>query len=72
MAQMVSFFVAITFPGSWVEGSLMAHFLGHLKEKIRDYNLCQPEFPKKWGRIWDTGWAGDEKGGFDTSSLWRS
>jgi hypothetical protein len=34
------FFVAINFLESWADGSLTAHFLGHLKAKIGDYKIC--------------------------------
>ncbi len=41
------FFAAINFPGSWAVGSLTAHFLGHLKAKIRDYKICVDQgFPR--------------------------
>jgi hypothetical protein len=41
------FFAAINFPGSWADGSLTAHFLGHLKAKIRDYKICVDQgFPQ--------------------------
>jgi hypothetical protein len=34
------FFAAINFPRSWADGSLTAHFMHHMKSKIRNYKIC--------------------------------
>ncbi len=41
------FFAAIIFPGSWVDGSLTAHFLHYLRGKIGKYKICVNQgFPR--------------------------
>ncbi len=41
------FFAAINFPGSWVDGSLMAQFLHKMKRKISNYKICVDQgFPQ--------------------------
>ena len=34
------FYAAVNFPGSWVDGSLTAHFLPYMKRKIGEYKIC--------------------------------
>jgi hypothetical protein len=34
------FFAVINFPGRWADGSLMAHFMCHMKSKIGNYKIC--------------------------------
>ncbi len=41
------FFAAVNFPGSWADGSLLAHFLHYVKRKIRAYKICVDQgFPR--------------------------
>ncbi len=41
------FFAAVNFPGSWAEGSLLAHFLHYMKRKIGEYKICVDQgFPR--------------------------
>ncbi len=41
------FFCAINYPGSWLDGTLAAHFFSHIKERICDYKNCVHQgFPR--------------------------
>jgi hypothetical protein len=41
------FFAAINFPGSWADGNLMKHFMHHMKSKIGNFKICTNQgFPQ--------------------------
>jgi hypothetical protein len=46
------FFCALNFPGSWVDGSLMARFLPHFLKRVGTYKFCVNQgFPRS-GTAW--------------------
>ncbi len=36
----IAFFCALSYPGSWADSSLMAHFLSHIKKRIGNFKIC--------------------------------
>jgi hypothetical protein len=62
------FFASINFPGRWVDGSLMASFMRHIKSKIKNYKICIDQgFPRS-GEARYACWA-NHKQDSATSSL---
>jgi hypothetical protein len=47
LVQMVRFFFAINFPGSWADGALTVCFLAHIRTPIGSYKICVDQgFPQ--------------------------